>query len=186
MSLLRAGALACLPTCPIAHLPQLGTVPLPPALESCVGLFAADRPHAAPALAEGSREGRGLRVMVPQCPSSSPASTSAQQARPARSCQLHRSSSVLVGRLFGPRRLMRLKRVSGVNKFRRFRRQLGPAVTMTAGFLLLRVVAAHQSSRSSGCSQAAAPCIPVHIRRVRLVRVVVPNRVPFVRTPRSY
>ena len=36
-------------------------VPLLPALDWCVGLFAADRPHATPALAEGSREGRGLR-----------------------------------------------------------------------------------------------------------------------------
>jgi hypothetical protein len=38
---------------------------LRPALACCVGLFAADRPHAAPALAEGSREGRGLRGESP-------------------------------------------------------------------------------------------------------------------------
>jgi hypothetical protein len=86
MSLPRAGALACLPTCPIAHLPQLGTVPLPPALESCVGLFAADRPHAAPALAEGPREGRGLRgEMVPHAQAAAAQRHARQEAagRPA-------------------------------------------------------------------------------------------------------
>jgi len=56
-------------------------VPLLPALESCVGLFAADRPHAAPALAEGPREGRGLRgEMVPHAQAAA-----AQRHAPARS-----------------------------------------------------------------------------------------------------
>ncbi len=56
-------------------------MPLLPALESCVGLFAADRPHAAPALAEGPREGRGLRgEMVPHAQAAA-----AQRHAPARS-----------------------------------------------------------------------------------------------------
>jgi Phage integrase family len=49
-----ATGLTCASFCP-------GTPPPLPALACCVGLFAADRPRATPALAEGSREGRGLR-----------------------------------------------------------------------------------------------------------------------------